>query len=327
MIKVSVIVPVYNVESYVEDCLLSIKNQDFEDFEVIVVNDGSTDASLSVVERVVADDSRFKVISQVNGGLSVARNTGVRNATGEYLTFLDSDDKFSAGVLSLVAKSCSENYLDMLVYGADVFYEAGVSTIQRFDYERPSNLVNKTVTGREFFKVSINKKKYRPSACMYWLKRKLAAKYEFYPGITHEDNLYTTQILLDSDCKRLRLVDDTIYLRRVREGSIMMVKPSPKNYMGYLKVYQMLEITIVELAEDKDVKKALARFRVSLFINFTRTLVLVHGMKIPLGMRLEIWRCWGAARGCLFSPKILFLTMFPVTCVYMKKLLASVFNK
>ncbi|MEY8215109.1 MAG: glycosyltransferase family 2 protein, partial [Colwellia sp.] len=155
MAVISIVVPVYNVESYVEDCLLSIKNQVFEDFEVIVVNDGSTDASLSVVERVVAGDSRFTVISQENGGLSVARNTGVRNATGEYLTFLDSDDKFSDGALSLVAQLCSENDLDMLVYGTDVFYEAGVSEAQKFNYERPSSLVCKIVTGCEFFEVSI----------------------------------------------------------------------------------------------------------------------------------------------------------------------------
>jgi glycosyltransferase involved in cell wall biosynthesis len=202
MPKVSIIVPVYNVESYVKDCLMSIKSQSFE---VIVVNDGSTDSSLSVVEDVIFGDSRFKIINQLNGGLSVARNASVKNATGEYVTFLDSDDKFSDDALNLASKICTENDLDMLVYGIDVFFEENVSSLQKFSYKRPSHLMHKIITGRNFFEVSVSEKKYSPSACMYWIKRKLAAKYKFYSGITYEDNLYTTQILLDSYCKRLQL--------------------------------------------------------------------------------------------------------------------------
>jgi glycosyltransferase involved in cell wall biosynthesis len=87
MPKVSIVVLVYNVESYVKYCLVSIKNQLFEDFEVIIVNDGSAVSSLSVVEKVVSDDSRFKIITQEYGGLSVARNLGVKHSTGDYITF------------------------------------------------------------------------------------------------------------------------------------------------------------------------------------------------------------------------------------------------
>ena len=303
---------------------MSIKNQSFEDFEVIVVNDGSTDSSLSVVEDVIFGDSRFKVINQLNGGLSVARNAGVKNATGEYITFLDSDDKFSDDALNLASKICTKNDLDMLVYGADVFFEENVSSLQKFSYERPSHLMHKIITGRNFFEVSVSEKKYSPSACMYWIKNSLAKRHEFFPGITHEDNLYTTQVLLDIKCQALQLIGDAVYLRRVREGSIMMTEPSPKNYWGYLKVYQMLESESVVLAKCEVTKKALDEFRVSLFESFVRTIVLVHRNRMPLAMRLEIWKCWGGARGCLCSVKSLLLTIFPVLFTHAKKIISAI---
>ena len=88
--KVSVIIPVYNTEKYLEECLNSVENQTLEDIEIICVNDGSTDKSLEILNNHANKDSRIKVISQENGGLSHARNTGMKIAKGEYITFLDS---------------------------------------------------------------------------------------------------------------------------------------------------------------------------------------------------------------------------------------------
>lgn len=90
--KISVIVPIYNVESYLEQCLQSIVAQTYTDLEIILVNDGSTDQSVKICENFVQRDSRVKVIHQINGGVSSARNTGIKAATGEYITFVDSDD-------------------------------------------------------------------------------------------------------------------------------------------------------------------------------------------------------------------------------------------
>ena len=89
---ISVIVPVYNVEKYVGRCITSNINQSYTNLEIIVVNDGSTDNSLSVCESYAAKDNRIKLITQENRGLSGARNTGLRHYTGEYVTFVDSDD-------------------------------------------------------------------------------------------------------------------------------------------------------------------------------------------------------------------------------------------
>lgn len=92
MPKLSVIVPVYNVEKYLKECINSIINQTLKDIEIICVNDGSTDNSLKILEELSQLDNRIKIINKENGGLASARNAGMKVASGEYYTFIDSDD-------------------------------------------------------------------------------------------------------------------------------------------------------------------------------------------------------------------------------------------
>ena len=92
MPKISVIVPIFNVEKYLKECLESIINQTFKDIEIICINDGSTDNSLDILNQYAEKDNRIKVITQSNQGLSAARNTGIKYANGEYISFIDSDD-------------------------------------------------------------------------------------------------------------------------------------------------------------------------------------------------------------------------------------------
>ena len=91
-IKVSVVIPVYNTEKYVREAVESIMNQTLRELEIIIINDGSTDNSLQVVEELAAADSRIQVYSQTNQGLSMARNAGITHAHGRYIYFMDSDD-------------------------------------------------------------------------------------------------------------------------------------------------------------------------------------------------------------------------------------------
>ena len=114
----SIIVPVYNVEAYLERCLLSCIHQDIphDDYEIIVVNDGSTDGSLQVAERMAEKNRNIKVVSQPNGGLSAARNTGMQHAGGKYYMFVDSDDYLFDNILSTLLKTCEESKLDLLCF-------------------------------------------------------------------------------------------------------------------------------------------------------------------------------------------------------------------
>ena len=103
---VSIIVPVYNVENYVGECIESIKNQTYSNIEVIVVNDGSEDRSIEIINDMIRDDSRFTIINQKNQGLSVARNNGLKYAKGDYFFFVDSDD--------YIEKNCIEELLNLI---------------------------------------------------------------------------------------------------------------------------------------------------------------------------------------------------------------------
>ena len=99
MAKVSVILPVYNAGKYLHQCMDSIVNQTLKDIEIICVDDGSSDNSLEILRQYAEKDERVKVIAQANGGAGAARNNGLRAATGEYLSFLDSDDFFELDML------------------------------------------------------------------------------------------------------------------------------------------------------------------------------------------------------------------------------------
>lgn len=121
MALVSIIVPVYNAEEYLEQCLTSIKEQILKDIEVILIDDGSTDSSLAICEKYAKEDNRFVVIHQENGGACVARNVGIRKATGQYLLFLDSDDFFEPDMCSIAYKRAQQADADMVLFAADVF--------------------------------------------------------------------------------------------------------------------------------------------------------------------------------------------------------------
>ncbi len=112
---ISVIVPVFNVEQYLANCIKSILNQSFKDFELILVDDGSPDNSGEICEKYAQMDSRIKVVHHANGGLSFARNTGINAAKGDYLAFIDSDDFVFPHYLEILANACLENDADMSV--------------------------------------------------------------------------------------------------------------------------------------------------------------------------------------------------------------------
>ena len=115
MVKVSVIVPAYNVEGYINDCLESLVNQTLKEIEIIVVNDGSTDRTSEIISKFSAKDSRMKIINQENQGLSAARNNGMQQATGEYIGFVDSDDYIDLDFYEKLYEAAKTNDADISV--------------------------------------------------------------------------------------------------------------------------------------------------------------------------------------------------------------------
>ena len=122
MVKVSVVIPVYNVEDFLGECLDSITNQTLDDIEIICVNDGSTDRSLEILNEYAKNDDRFTVVTQENGGHAVATNRGIDLAKGEYLYLMDSDDILKLNALADTVKVAEGKDVDFVLFQAINYY-------------------------------------------------------------------------------------------------------------------------------------------------------------------------------------------------------------
>ncbi len=120
--KISLIIPVYNVQEYIEKALQSVANQTFKDFEVIIVNDGSKDQSVEIAKKFINKYDNFKLINQENQGLSAARNTGLREAKGEYIAFIDSDDFIESNFLEELYNLAVDNDADISYCNYKIYY-------------------------------------------------------------------------------------------------------------------------------------------------------------------------------------------------------------
>jgi glycosyltransferase involved in cell wall biosynthesis len=135
MPKVTIIVPVYNVELYLKECLDSLICQSLSDIEIICVDDGSTDNSPTILSEYSSADNRISIVTKENGGLSSARNAGVNVAKGEYIYFLDSDDRISRETIEYSYNIAKMNELDLLLFDGDSFYESETLRDQYPSYE------------------------------------------------------------------------------------------------------------------------------------------------------------------------------------------------
>ena len=122
MIKISVIIPVYGVEKYIRQCLESVIKQTYKNLEIIVVNDGTKDNSMKIVEEYLVDE-RIKVINKENGGISSARNRGIEEATGEYVSFVDSDDWLEIDLYERIVQILEGNKVDIIVFNYNRYSE------------------------------------------------------------------------------------------------------------------------------------------------------------------------------------------------------------
>ena len=134
-VKVSVIIPVYNTEKYLDECLNSVQNQTLEDIEIICVNDGSTDGSLKILEEHEKNDKRIKIVNQENGGVSLARNNGIKNAQGDYIMFLDSDDCFVPYACEKEYNLAVKNEANVVEFGVRNFVDGEAVDLSDLNYD------------------------------------------------------------------------------------------------------------------------------------------------------------------------------------------------
>jgi len=213
MAEISIIIPVYNTEPYLEECLQSVANQRFTDFEAIVVNDGSTDNSEAIIQKFVAADSRFKYRNQPNQGMATARNTGMKMATGSWFCFLDSDDILDPEFLSKTLIAAKENGADIACTGKQTFSEKVIR-----DADAPGEVL--MLTPEEAAANSLYQND-RPDYSV-WNKIYKAQCWEnriFPPGVYFEDMALTPRVLLKSS--KVVFLTERLYNYRVRPESFI----------------------------------------------------------------------------------------------------------
>ncbi|GEN76168.1 glycosyltransferase family 2 protein [Chryseobacterium hagamense] len=224
----SIIVPIYNVEMYLKECIDSILNQDFNDFELILVNDGSPDNCGEICDNYALLDNRIKVIHKVNGGLSSARNSGIEIARGEYLSFIDSDDFISEDYYLKNMEYLNENNdVDMLVLQV-CHYDGNKNRIVK---NIPQLLQDKDSIFN--YLLSMN---YIGAAWLNIYKKKIFNTIRYPEGSIYEDGYILPDII--QSIKKLYLSNVGIYYYRNRENSIMTKKKSLGNWNDILKTHK-----------------------------------------------------------------------------------------
>jgi glycosyltransferase involved in cell wall biosynthesis len=212
---ISLIIPVYNVEQYLQDCLNSVVAQTFHDYEVICVNDGSTDGSLSILMEYEKGYTQVTVITQLNKGLSGARNAGIRAAKGDYLFFLDSDDWIEPDTLKILGEK--QNGEDLVCFNGRRVFENGMTE------EPDAGISENHLSGWEYYnKYALVPRKFHFVCTVLRLYRReylLKNNLFFEEGIYHEDNLFTP--LACYYAQAVKVIPDCLYIYRIREGSIM----------------------------------------------------------------------------------------------------------
>ncbi len=252
---ISVIVPVYNVEKYIEKCILSLVEQTYEKYEVIIVDDGSLDSSIAIAKAVIQSDKRFKIVTQKNGGLSSARNFGVKQSKGDYISFLDSDDYFSPDFLQKMVFNLIDNDADIVVCSMYLVDESH-NIIEMRGPEKDC-----VIPGEKAFLDNLLTKKITSGAQNKLYKRSLVLKYPYPQGLYYEDRATTYKMLLDS--KRVYLSSEPLFFYLQRTGSIMK-SLSKKSIDDRFTVFESIE---QELTARDLLKKYGGHYKASFLLN------------------------------------------------------------
>lgn len=233
---VSVIIPVYNVEKYLNECVDSVLSQTYQNFEIILVDDGSADKSGDICDKYASTDSRIRVIHKENGGLSDARNCGLTELSGDYVIFLDSDDFLSETALEETVKVVERDRCDF------VFFDALSFNDENRDYGIKQNYVRKYTyesgKGLDVLEKQLKNKEYHPSACLMLIDSDFLRKNNitFLKGILYEDMLFTYELYAKAE--KVNQLGKSVYHRRYRAESIMTSRPGIKNFISEKTVFE-----------------------------------------------------------------------------------------
>lgn len=272
MIKISIIVPIYNVENYIKRCMDSLVAQAFDDYEIIAVNDGTLDNSMAYVYELQKEYHNIIICEQENGGLSAARNTGMEYARGEYVMFCDSDDELQINCLQMLYDEVKRNDLDMLLYDAECICDEGTEQCKADNPYLRLEITEKVCDGSSMLQELLIKKEYLASACLYLMKKGLWIdnNFKFHEKILHEDELFTPIAIVNA--RRIEHRNWMFYKRHIREGSIMTGNNVDKRMKSLsIVIKELIKFMNCKLKtiEEKEIFKLLISNHVKFFLGQT----------------------------------------------------------
>ena len=282
MVKVSVILPIYNVASYLDETIGSLLNQSLKEIEIIAVNDGSTDHSEEIIRKYMQQDSRISYFYQKNQGQSVARNLALQHATGEFIYMMDSDDVLGDPNALQIYYEYAEKYkADFIFFDGDTFSEDNANRTT-WNTKR-THLVEENIPyeGEYLLNLMLDKSVHN---CVVWLLL-IDRNYlnhiglKFYPGIIHEDELFTTILTLQSHS--IYCLKQSFIKHRIRSASTMGLRYTKRNMNCYLTVIDEL----FKFQDSPIIRK---------FAKYTLSKIFYTGHQIPFTEKLGVF--WRAAK-------------------------------
>lgn len=236
MPKISIIIAMYNIDKYIAHCIESCINQKHvkpEDYEIIIVNDGSTDNSLQIAQETINGVTNARIINRINGGLSVARNTGIENATGEYIWFVDGDDAIDSNSINVLLSNIYKTHCDAYIINFSTFELKDTINTSKFTG------LNDPTSGEDYhFKYD------RILPMMAWLtifKTKILNNNNltFYPGIIHEDLEFS--IRTHHKCSSILFIEESLYKYRIERKDSIMGQLNKNNTRSLKSLIQIID--------------------------------------------------------------------------------------
>lgn len=238
---VSVIIPSYNVESYIDQCIKSIMNQSYSNIEIIVIDDGSNDSTSEKLKKYQNYITLY--LNQKNKGQGAVRNEGLNKTKGKYVLFVDSDDWIEPQTIEMLVEKAEATNSDLVRFNGISFNDELIPKRYNQNYDF-SNVLdqNKLYSGENLLEV--NKRAYSASPCLYLTKRTLIIENNiwFPEGILHEDEYFTINVMLEA--KKMSYINENFYHRRYRPSSTMTNRSEDhiaNSFSSYLILYKLLE--------------------------------------------------------------------------------------
>lgn len=245
---ISIVVPIYNVEQYLVRCIESLINQTYAFIEIILVNDESPDNSASICEEYAKKDSRIQVIHKINGGLSDARNVGMKNSNGQYILFVDSDDYIELNTCERFINEISNKTPDLVVGNANRI-EKNRTLLMKHTCVTKGEMI----TGGEYLKQELRNRTMHMAAWLTLYNTKFLKEnnLEFKVGLLHEDEQFSPRVFLKA--KKVIGTDIIFYNYIIRENSITTSNNLVRNAEDISKTCYELE-AIIDNIEDRELK-------------------------------------------------------------------------